>query len=139
MNNLLSSYLLGLWQLFIWLVMSDIAFVNPPPWYLNTDYTQNAVYIQGKTLNIAWGFTAAGNQSDEPVSVYMYQLNETNLLAMGTNEKIVGAYFLLFHLLFCHHLRATQNNVSLRLLGPYNSCPLSTKQSSPTDANIMHN
>lgn len=69
--------------------LGSIAFINPAPWVLNDDLTQNDAYSKGTNFNLAW----ATNNTVKPVSVYLYQLN-SSLQAVGTNEKIVGKRFI---------------------------------------------
>ena len=57
------------------LVVSDVAFVYPPPFVSTTDFSSNIVMVEGEFKVIQW--TNVSNPNNDRISVTMFQLNGT--------------------------------------------------------------
>jgi hypothetical protein len=71
----------------VWLltgVSCRMEFINPPPFGTKGDFSQNPIYVEDSTVNIAW----TEGEKELGASLVLYQLNETDGQWFGEMEYL---------------------------------------------------
>lgn len=65
----------------------SVVFINPPPFGVTGDFSQNPIYPYGSTLNIEWTPVPGGNAT----SLTLWQLEGPNATYLFPFEYLTGA------------------------------------------------